>query len=114
MPALSRRRDLAFLMTPADQLLTGKFVLSGIKVPFRGYGCRGRGSMPSVQQRVAELASTTADLIARLRELEELRERVRKAEISARTLRRITNKVQRARPRTRSKPFSNRPRHRAS
>ena len=41
--------------------------------------------MPSVQQRVAELASTTADLIARLRELEELRERVRKAEISAQT-----------------------------
>ena len=35
--------------------------------------------MPSVQQRLAELASTTADLIARLRELEELRERVQKS-----------------------------------
>ena len=60
--------------------------------------------MPSVQQRLAMLASTAADLIARLRELEDLRDRVSKAEISARTLRRIAIKVQRARRRNRSKP----------
>jgi hypothetical protein len=41
--------------------------------------------MGSLQRRLAAVAGTTANLIAQLRELDRLREQVRKAALSART-----------------------------
>jgi DNA-binding protein H-NS len=46
--------------------------------------------MSNPQRRLVAIADTTANLIAQLRELNELREQVRKAELSARELRSIS------------------------
>jgi hypothetical protein len=55
-------------------------------------------------QRIAELTNTTVDLITQLRELEELREQVRKAETSTPQLRRSS--IEQRRPRLRDRPRS--------
>jgi hypothetical protein len=46
--------------------------------------------MSSLQRRIVAITHTTANLIVQLRELDRLRERVRKAQLSARRSRRIT------------------------
>jgi hypothetical protein len=48
--------------------------------------------MICLQRRLASVIDTTANLIAQLRELNQLRERVRKAQLSARRPRRIDNR----------------------
>jgi hypothetical protein len=45
--------------------------------------------MRSIQRRIATVASTAANLIAQLCELNELRERIKKAQLSDRRSRRI-------------------------
>jgi hypothetical protein len=45
--------------------------------------------MSPIQRRIATIASTAANLIAQLCELNELRERIRKAQLSDRRSRRI-------------------------
>jgi hypothetical protein len=40
--------------------------------------------MSSIQERIATITDTTSNLVAQLRELDRLRESVRKAELSAR------------------------------
>jgi ATPase subunit of ABC transporter with duplicated ATPase domains len=48
--------------------------------------------MSSLQQRIAAVTDTIANLIAQLRELDRLRERVRKAKLSAWRSRRIDHR----------------------
>jgi hypothetical protein len=51
--------------------------------------------MISLQQRITTIASTTANLIAQLRELDRLRERARKAQLLVRRSRRIDHEKRR-------------------
>jgi hypothetical protein len=60
--------------------------------------------MRSLQRRLEAVTDTTANLIAQLRELEGLRERVRKAELAGRSRRpdrRKRTRIRRPKPRSR-------------
>jgi len=66
--------------------------------------------MSSLQQRLAAITHTTANLIVQLRELDRLRERVRKAQLLARRSRQIDR---RKRPHNQNQLAASFSRHRA-
>jgi len=65
--------------------------------------------MSSLQRRLAAVAGTTANLIAQLRELDRLREQVRKAALSARTPQPKRRNGNGAIPRSHRKPSDGEP-----
>jgi hypothetical protein len=61
----------------------------GAQLIYLGWGLKMSTKVSTLQQRIAALTSTTANLVGQLRELDRLRDRVWKAELAARRSRRI-------------------------